>query len=207
MGISKVARKIIGQLAAAAALAAIGAPAYSQAQLYSDSYAFLEAVKDRDGAKVEGLVGEKGALILNTKDRTTGESGIHVVTRERDMTWLNYFVGKGARIDAQDKGGATPLIIAAQIGWLEGAQRLIDRKASIDLANGRGETPLILAVQRRDLAMVRLLLANGANPKRSDRVAGYSALDYAKRDARSAAILKELEMPPTPPKPVAGPGL
>jgi ankyrin repeat protein len=76
---------------------------------------------------------------------------------------------------------------------MEGAESLLGRSASVDLANSRGETPLIIAVHNRDIAMVRLLLGKGANPKRTDSIAGYSALDYAKQDSRSAAILKLLE--------------
>jgi uncharacterized protein len=55
--------------------------------------------------------------------------------------------------------------------------------------------------------MVRLLLGKGANPKRTDRVAGYSALDYAKQDGRAGAILKLLEAKPETPKAIAGPKL
>jgi ankyrin repeat protein len=116
-------------------------------------------------------------------------------------------LGKGARPDLQNKEGMTPLAIAAQIGWIEGAELLLRRKAKVDLANSRGETPLILAVQRRDLEMVRLLVDKGADPKRQDSVAGYSALDYARRDGRSQAILKLLETPAKPARAVAGPSL
>jgi hypothetical protein len=55
------------------------------------------------------------------------------------------------------------------------------------------------------MSMVRALLDKGANPKRTDSVAGYSAIDYARRDSRSAAILKLLETPRGPAKPVYGP--
>ncbi len=66
----------------------------------------------------------------------------------------------------------------------------------------------MLAVQKRDIALVRLLLAKGADPKRTDSVSGYSALDYAKRDGRAAAIVKLLEAPAAKPaRPVAGPKL
>ena len=88
---------------------------------------------------------------------------------------------------------------------LEGAEQLLARRASADLANGRGETPLVLATQRRDLAMVRLLLARRADPKRKDNVAGMSALDYAKQDPRAGAVLKLLEAKLAPAKPLAGP--
>jgi ankyrin repeat protein len=62
------------------------------------------------------------------------------------------------------------------------------------------------AVRNKDAALVRLLLAKGANPKKTDNVAGYSALDYAKQDIRAAAIVKLLEAPaPKPAREVAGP--
>ena len=85
---------------------------------------------------------------------------------------------------------------------------LLRAKASIDLPSNRGETPLIFAVQNRDLAMTRLLMSRGANPKRTDSAAGYSALDYAKRDPRAAALLRILEAPAAKPlREVAGPKL
>ena len=176
------------------------------AQRFSDGFTFLKAVKERDGTKVTELVSQPGTTVLSSKERSTGEGALHFVTRDRDLTWLTFLLAKGVRPDMQDQRGTTALILAAQIGWLEGAEQLLARGASVDLANGQGETPLILAVQRRDLAMVRVLLAKGANPKRGDRAAGLSAIDHAKRDgARSAAVLKLLEAPAAPAKKAAGP--
>jgi hypothetical protein len=196
-------------LAAAAALALTAVPTAGVAQggmTYSDSYTFLKAVKERDGAKVNALVGgTTGTIVINSRDRTNGEGALHYTVRARDITWLAFLLGKGARPDIQSNRGETPLTLAAQIGWLEGAEQLLARGASVDLANGRGETPLVLATQRRDLAMVRLLLGRRANPKRTDNVAGMSALDYAKQDPRAAAVLKLLEAKVAPAKPAAGP--
>jgi ankyrin repeat protein len=56
-----------------------------------------------------------------------------------------------------------------------------------------GETALIVAVQQRHTEIVKLLLAAGADPDRSDSAAGYSARDYAKRDTRSRDMLKLIE--------------
>ena len=182
-----------------------GAPA--AAQQYSDTYTFLKAVKERDGEKVTSLVSVPGTTVVNADDRVSGDRAVHIVARERDHTWLAFLISKGARVDAHNKAGETPLTIAATLGWTEGAQLLLTQGAAVDLANGRGETPLILAVRRRDLPMVRLLLNRGANPKKTDSAAGYSAIDYAKQDTRSAAILKLLEAPPKPAKPAAGPKL
>jgi ankyrin repeat protein len=189
--------------AASILLALAAAPASGQS--FSDSFSFLKAVKDRDGAKVTELVSAPGSVVINTRDRTNGEGALHYVVRGRDISWLAFLLGKGARPDLQSNRGDTPLTLAAQIGWLEGAEQLLLRRASVDLANGRGETALILATQRRDVPMVRLLLARRADPKRTDNVAGMSALDYARQDPRAGAVLKLLEAKVAPAKPAQGP--
>lgn len=179
------------------------------AQQYSDSYTFFKALKERDAAKVTTLVSEPGSRAVNLRD-SNGDGALHHIVRDRDSeahTWLSFLIGRGANVNIRNHRGETPLLLAALLGWEEGAKLLLDRGATVDLANSKGETPLILAVQRRDLAMVRLLLGKGADPKRSDSVAGFSALDYAKRDNRATAILKLLEAPRTPAKPAAGPKL
>ena len=199
-----MARSIIGGAAAALVLMT-AAPALGQS--YSDGYNFLKAVKERDGDKVTQLITQPGSIVVNTRDKTNGETALHYVVRDRDYQWLSFLLGKSARPDVQNQQGNTPLSLAAQLGWVEGADLLLRQRASIDLANARGETPLILAVQRRDLAMVRLLMSRGANPKRTDNVAGYSALDYATRDGRVDAIVKLLEAPQAPARGKAGPKL
>jgi ankyrin repeat protein len=195
-----------GRAATASLVLALAAVPASAQMSYSDSYTFLKAVKERDAAKVTELVGSAtGTIVVNSRDRTNGEGALHYMVRARDLTWLAFLLGKGARPDIQSNRGDTPLTLAAQIGWLEGAEQLLARRASVDLANGRGETPLILATQRRDLAMVRLLLGRRADPKRTDSVAGMSALDYARQDPRAAAVLKLLEAKVAPKPAAAGP--
>jgi ankyrin repeat protein len=197
--------KTCGRAFAASLLLALAVPA--SGQQFSDSYTFLKAIKERDGAKVQELIGQPGSLVVNTRDRTNGETALHYMVRERDISWLAFLLTNGARPDVQSNRGDTPLTLAAQIGWLEGAQQLLARRAGVDLQNGRGETALIIAVQRRDLALVRLLLNRGADPRKTDRVAGKSALDYAKQDPRAATVLKMLETKLAPARPVQGPKL
>jgi ankyrin repeat protein len=192
-----------GRALAASMILILAAPASGQ-QNFSDSYSFLKAVKERDGAKVTDLVSTPGSVVINTRDRGSGEGALHIVVRGRDLNWLAFLLGKGARPDLQSNRGETGLTLAAQIGWLEGAEELLARRASVDLPNSRGETALILATQRRDLPMVRMLLSRRADPKRTDNVAGMSALDYARQDPRAGTVLKLLEAKSTA-KPVAGP--
>ena len=103
-------------------------------------------------------------------------------------------LSRGARPDTGDREGNTPLILAAQLGWMEGAETLLTRgRSNPNLGNSRGETPLIYAVQRRDMPMVRLLMRHRADPNQTDHVSGNSPIDYARQDARSVAILRVLE--------------
>jgi ankyrin repeat protein len=207
-----VIRRNFGRFIALAVLTGLAAPVQVAAQDgmtagFSDGYRFLKAVKDRDGTTATSLIVAPGSVVINYREPKSGDGALHLLTRDRDITWLGFMLGKGAKADIQNEDGTTPLAIAAQIGWVEGADRLLRSGAHVDLANNRGETPLILAVQGHDLAMVRLLLGKGANPKKTDNVAGYSALDYARRDSRSPAIVKLLEEPQAPARPVAGPKL
>jgi hypothetical protein len=193
-------------IVAALAMAILAVPV--AAQDFSDGYNFIKAVKDRDATKATDLVSHPGTTVINSRERSTGEGALHILVRGRDLDWLSFMIGKGAKLDLQNNGGETPLSIAAQLGWTAGAELLLTYGAGVDVPNQRGETPLIFAVRQRDLAMVRLLLRGGANPKKTDHVAGYSALDYAKQDSRGAPLLKLLEAQRTTPRgAVAGPKL
>ncbi len=189
-------------VAACAALLALMLPGVAHAQ-FSESYKFLEAVRKQDGNTVTDFVERPGVTLINTRDRTTGETALHIVVGRRDLTWTNYLLGKGARTDLMDGEGRSPLMLAVDKRWAEGVQLLLGRKADPNLANSRGETPLIRAVQLQDLALVRLLVAGGADANRRDALAGMSALDYAKQDGRMPAIVEALSAKPAVEKPKA----
>lgn len=187
----------------AAAALAISAPAAAQ---FSDSYNFLKAVKDRDGEEATKFLSRPGSVIVNTRDHSTGETALHIVVARRDNTWLGFLLQKGANPNLADKEGVTPLILATQLRFVDGVRTLLSptkgrEKTKVDETNDQGETALIRAVHLRDAEMVRLLLANGADPDRTDTLAGKSARDYAKEDRRSAAILAEIERADSEKKP------
>lgn len=189
----------MGMMAGLAALA-LAAPAQAQ---FSDSYKFLEAVRKQDGNTVTDFVERPGVTLINTRDRSTGETALHIVVARRDLTWTNYLLGRGARSDLLDNEGRSPLMLAVERRFVEGVQLLLARKADPNLANGRGETPLIRAVQMQDLGLVRLLVAGGGDANRRDTLAGMSALDYARQDGRMPAIVEALSVKPAVEKPKA----
>lgn len=188
-GVFGAAARAMGGLLMAAALMI---PAAAQAQ-FSDAYNFLKAVKDRDGSKATELLEKPGSTVVNSKDGSTGQTALHVVTERRDATWLAFLLGKGAQPNVTDTNGNTPLMIATQLRWIDGMRLLITTGAMVDKPNDSGETPLIRAVQLRDLSMVRLLIAQGANPNKADTLAGMSAMDYAKRDGRTPGLIEALQ--------------
>lgn len=183
-------------------------PAAAPAQQQSQRYKFLEAVRKGDGNAVIAMLDQPGQTIVNSRDISTGEGAVHIVVKRGDATYLRYLLSKGADANLRDGSGDTPMMLAVQAGNAELVQVLANAKANANLANGAGETPLIRAVQRRDMALVRAVLAAGGNPDQTDNVAGMSARDYARRDARSPAIAKVLdETPAKTPRAVAGPRL
>jgi ankyrin repeat protein len=171
--------------------AALVAPAPALAQ-FSDSYKFLDAVRKKDGDVVNEMLNKPSTQIVNTRDITTGDTALHIVTARRDMLWMQFLVGKGGNVNARNAKGETPLEIAAELGFAEGVDFLISAGAKVDETNNTGSTPLIDAVSRRDLAVVRSLLKAGANPDRPDN-SGRSARDYATLDGKTSPILTEIE--------------
>ena len=170
-------------------LAGLAAPATAQ---YTDGYNFLKAVRDRDGTEATKFLNEPGSTVVLTRDRTTGESALHIVVRRRDDLWTKFLLERGANPNVADRDGATPLSVAAGLGFIEGVERLVKAGARIDVGNASGETPLIAAVHKRDLPMIRLLLKNGASADKSDN-SGRTARDYASLMGASAGVLAEIE--------------
>lgn len=153
---------------------------------FSDGYKFLEAVKKKDGEKVEKALMDSSSIV-NAKDISTGQTALHIVTARRDLTWLTFLLSRGANANAADDHGRTALEVAVNLGWREGAALLLEEKAYPDPSNDAGETPLIFAVHRKDAAMVKALLQAGADPDRSDN-SGRSARDYAKLDGSTSLM-------------------
>ena len=182
--------KRFGLAVAAIAAALTASPAAAQRGGF-DGVQFIEAVRSRDGAKAMELIRSRPTVVNARGER--GETPLNVALSRRDEDWTFFLLQKGADPNLAGENGDTPLIAAARFGFEEAAATLLKLGAKVDSANKMGETPLILAVQQRHPEIVKLLLAAGADPDRSDSAAGYSARDYARRDARARDILSLIE--------------
>lgn len=160
----------------------------SAAQFYSDGYRFLQAVKNSEGDEATELLNEPGSQVINSRDLTSGETGLHLTVAREDLTWTRFLLQEDANPNIADNAGRTPLILAAQQGWIEGVSALIEGGARIDVANRTGETPLIYAVHSRNIDMIEVLMEAGANPDRTDNT-GRSAREYASMPGVPARVL------------------
>jgi uncharacterized protein len=187
-------QSILSILALALAMpVAIGLAAPAVEAQASDSYNFLKAVRDREGSAVEKLLTQSNGRIVDTRDSGNGQTALHIVVQRQDATWVGFLLQKGANPNIADDKGITPLMLAAQLGFIDGVDWLLGKGARIDATNRGGETALILAVHNKNIVMVRALLKAGANPDKRDHLAGMSARDYAQRDARGSAIAAAIE--------------
>lgn len=177
-------------LAVALGAAILAVPA--GAQFFSDGYEFLKAVKDRDGQAVTDALNEPGTTIVNTRDVSTGETALHVVTARRDALWIRFLTEKGANPNIRNKQGVSPLQLAVTMGYADGVDALLGAGADVEVSNVAGETPLIAAIHARDIPIIRMLLDKGANPDRTDN-SGRTARDYAALMKGNAQVLDEIE--------------
>ena len=175
-------------------------PSTAVAQLSSNyGHDFVDAVQKRDGDKATQLISDHPTVIDTRDDK--GDTGLLIALRGSDPDWTGFMLRNGADTNVHGANGDTPLIAATKAGFDEAVPWLLGLGAKVDGTNKMGETPLIIAVQQRDTALVKVLLNAGANPDKTDTAAGYSARDYAQRDARARDILKLINDK----KPKAGP--
>lgn len=182
-----VVRKLgrIGMIASAIALTVPAA-----AQFRSEGSNFLEAVKDRDGDKATDMLSKPGNQIVNARDITSGDTGLHIVVARSDVLWVRFLLQRGADANIRNRRGVTPLQLATSLGFTDGVEALIKGGASVDIADQTGETPLIAAVHLRNVALVRLLLEKGADPDRNDN-SGRSARDYMELQSGNSMLRQE----------------
>ena len=192
---------------AAMVTAALAVPAPALAQ-FSDSYKFLEAVRKRNDDDLQKLFEKGGPTLVNTRDSTSLDTGLHIATRQKNMRYVNFLIAAKANVNMRNFAGETPLVIACNNNFMEAVPVLIAAGARVDEPNSTGETPLITAVHNRNIELMRLLLQAGANPDRKDN-SGRSARDYAGLDPKRETLLAEIKanakVKPNAGKPVFGP--
>lgn len=162
------------------------------AQFQSEGYKFLEAVKKREGDEATDMLSKPGTQIVNSRDITSGDTGLHIVIARNDAVWTRFLLQRGADPNIRNKKGISPLQLATALGFTDGVEALINGGASVNVSDQTGETPLITAVHSRNVPLVRLLLEKGADPDHNDN-SGRSARDYVALMSGNTLLNQEFE--------------
>jgi ankyrin repeat protein len=114
-----------------------------------------------------------------------GANALDLACYSQNPAAVKLLLARGVSLDKRGR----PLIFAAMNGSLDIAQLLLAAGISANVADPLGCTPLIYATQSEtgNLALLKLLLAHGADPKTKARD-GNTALSFAKRKGWTEAI-------------------
>ena len=123
---------------------------------------FVLAVREADHASF----GTAALLIgVNARDprELREQTPLHWVARFDRLQMAEWLLEAGARLDAVDATGKTPLAVAIEHGASDTAALLILRGAPVNPPHPSGRSPLFLAVVHRNVSIAALLLDHGAS--------------------------------------------
>lgn len=100
---------------------------------------------------------------------------------------LEMFLKGGFQITTRTPEGNAGLHVAAAGGAMKSGKFLLDRKAGLDDPGAGGRTPLMESIRTGQLAMMRWLLKQGADPLAKD-TEGFKPLMLAVKEGRAEAI-------------------
>ncbi len=112
---------------------------------------------------------------------------LHTAAEGGDLAKLKRLIGDGARANAKDGYGRTPLSWAASNGYKDVAQVLITNGADVNTKDNDYNTPLHLAAEKGHLDVAELLVANGAKVKAKNK-RGVTPLVLATRAGDTAMV-------------------
>jgi len=115
-----------------------------------------------------------------------GESALMMAALRGQTAWCKRLLERGAPVN---KPGWSPLHYAATGPEPRIVQMLLERDAVVDADSPNRTTPLMMAARYGPEESVALLLARGADPKRTNEL-NWTAADYARAAGRESLAAK-----------------
>ena len=144
----------------------------------SGNIALVLALQAENFAVAEALMARPG-LNINALNQS-GESALMMAALRGNLAWCERLLARGASIN---KPGWTALHYAAAGPEPKVVKLLLDRGAVVDAESSDKTTPLMMAARYGPEEGVTLLLAHGADPKRTN-ARNMNAADFARGGGR-----------------------
>ncbi|TET38130.1 MAG: ankyrin repeat domain-containing protein [Planctomycetota bacterium] len=118
---------------------------------------------------------------------------IHCAAARGDIIVIQSEINKGIDVDAEIKGGGTPMLMAAWKGQKGAITLLIEKGADVNAKTQDGYTPLLAAIIFGCKDSVALLIEKGADPNTMEIHNGFTPLHWAvhKSNMQIARLLIE----------------
>jgi ankyrin repeat protein len=128
------------------------------------------------------------ALNLSAQTQTTP---LHQAVLTGDRAAAQRLIRSGADVNAANRYGVTPLLVATQRGNAELIELLLKGGASVPVAEAKlpeGQTLLMHAARTGQVASMKALIAAGSNPNARETRSGTTAAIWAATSSRAQAI-------------------
>jgi ankyrin repeat protein len=103
---------------------------------------FAWAIKTGDLKNVKEYVEKEGEDVNQVEDGVNKRTPLHHAADFGQVEVIKYLISKGAKVDAKDAFGITPLLAAVYENHEEAAKILIEKGASVQVKGPDGLTPL-----------------------------------------------------------------
>lgn len=147
--------------------------------------ALVVAAKSGDTAGAIALIDQKVDVNATGRDKTTA---LHYAAYRDDVVLVERLLKAGAKPDAVNQYGSTPLTEAAVVGNPQVIEKLLKAGADPNLANGDDQTPLMILARTNNVAAAQLLLKRGADVNVKEKWRGQTALMWAAAQSQSDMV-------------------
>jgi ankyrin repeat protein len=158
--------------------------AASLAAFGGDSH-LVDAAKARDREQVRVLLQQKAAPNETAGDETTA---LHWAAHWDDIEMASLLLRAGANVQAANRYGVTPLVLACANGSDRMVDLLLKAKADPNTTVGDGEAVLMTASRTGNAAAVKLLIAAGAKVNAQEGWRGQTPLMWAAAEGHNDAV-------------------
>ncbi len=162
----------------------------SRVGLSAPDLRLIQAVKAGDEASVRALLKQHVDVNLQQGD---GATALHWAANLDNLAIADLLIRAGARVDAANDLGSTPLHLACVNRSAAMVGRLLEAKANPNAKLLNGETVLMTCARTGDAKAVKMLLVHGADAKAKEHEHDQTALMWAAAEVHPDVVALLIE--------------